>query len=66
VVGVNASEPLSGDGITVIHYDRLARFAGELGAYDLADLDERHYIKSPHSKRTRAALSIQTRRKLAL
>jgi SWI/SNF-related matrix-associated actin-dependent regulator 1 of chromatin subfamily A len=45
VVGVNCQKPLSGDGITIINYDRLARFENELGAYDLAVLDECQYIK---------------------
>lgn len=57
VVGVNSQKPLSGHGVTVINYDRLARFADELEAYDLAVLDEYHYCKNPDSKRTRAALS---------
>jgi superfamily II DNA or RNA helicase len=66
VVGVNCQKPLSGNGITIINYDRFARFENELGAYDLAVLDECHYIKSPDSKRTRAALSLKAKRKLAL
>jgi SWI/SNF-related matrix-associated actin-dependent regulator of chromatin subfamily A-like protein 1 len=66
VVGVNCQKPLSGDGITIINYDRLAPFADELEAYDLAVLDECQYCKSPDSKRTSAALSIKAKRKLAL
>jgi SWI/SNF-related matrix-associated actin-dependent regulator 1 of chromatin subfamily A len=66
VVGVNCQKPLSGDGITIINYDRLARFENELGAYDLAVLDECHYIKTPSSRRTLAASRIRARRKLAL
>jgi hypothetical protein len=39
VVGVNCQKPLSGDGITIVNYDRLARFENELGTYDLAASD---------------------------
>jgi SWI/SNF-related matrix-associated actin-dependent regulator 1 of chromatin subfamily A len=49
-----------------INYDRFARFADELAAYDLAVLDQCHYIKTPDSKRTRAALSIKAKRRIAL
>jgi SWI/SNF-related matrix-associated actin-dependent regulator of chromatin subfamily A-like protein 1 len=67
VVGVDRQSPQE-SGITVINYDRLCRFTSELSAriYDLAILDECHYIKSPDSKRTRAALSIKARRRIAL
>ena len=66
VVGVNCQKPLSGDGITIINYDRLARFENALGAYDLAVLDECHYIKTPSSRRTLAAFKIRARRRVAL
>jgi superfamily II DNA or RNA helicase len=66
VVGVNCQKPLSGDGITIINYDRLARFENELGAYDLAVLDECQYIKTPSSRRTLAAFKIRARRRIGL
>ncbi len=68
VVGVDRESPLEGPGITVINYDRLCRFSTQLSAriYDLTILDECHYLKSPDSKRTKAALSIKARRRIAL
>ena len=68
VVGVDRESLLEGHGITVINYDRLCRFSAELSSqiYDLAVLDECHYLKSPDSKRTKAALLIKARRRIAL
>ena len=65
VAGVNSQKPLSGDGITIINYDRLIRFT-DLEAYDLAVLDECQYIKTPASRRTLAAFTIRARRRIAL
>ena len=64
VVGVNSQKPLSGNGITIINYDRLSRFTDDLEAYDLAVLDECQYIKIPASRRTLAAFRIRARRRM--
>jgi SWI/SNF-related matrix-associated actin-dependent regulator 1 of chromatin subfamily A len=71
VVGVDTapSEHLFGErAIVIINYDRLHQTAVELRKrrFDLAILDECHFIKSPRAKRTRVATAINARRKLAL
>jgi SWI/SNF-related matrix-associated actin-dependent regulator 1 of chromatin subfamily A len=71
VVGVDTAPPehLFGErDIVIINYDRLHQTAVELRKrrFDLAILDECHFIKSPRAKRTRVATAINARRKLAL
>jgi SWI/SNF-related matrix-associated actin-dependent regulator 1 of chromatin subfamily A len=54
--------------IVIINYDRLSRFTEKFStiAYDLCVLDECHYAKSLEARRTRAALGIKARRRIAL
>ena len=64
----SAPEELFLKDIVIINYDRLSRFTEKLStiAYDLCVLDECHYAKSLEARRTRAALGIKARRRIAL
>ena len=70
VVGVDVGfvQTLFSKDILIINYDRLSRFTKELSAstYDFCVLDECHYAKSLEARRTRAALAIKARRRIAL
>lgn len=70
VVGVDVGfiQTLFSKDVLIINWDRLSRFTRELSAstYDLCVLDECHYTKSLEAQRTRAALGIKARRRLAL
>jgi SWI/SNF-related matrix-associated actin-dependent regulator of chromatin subfamily A-like protein 1 len=70
VVGVDVGfiQTLFGKDVLIINWDRLSRFTKELSAfaYDLCVLDECHYTKSLEAQRTRAALAIKARRRIAL
>jgi SWI/SNF-related matrix-associated actin-dependent regulator of chromatin subfamily A-like protein 1 len=63
-----SSHDLFSKNVVIINHDRLTRFTRELSAcvYDLCVLDECHYTKSLEAKRTRAALGIKARRRIAL
>jgi SWI/SNF-related matrix-associated actin-dependent regulator of chromatin subfamily A-like protein 1 len=70
VIGVDNGSPhdLFSKNVVLINYDRLTRFTRELSAcvYDLCVLDECHYTKSLEAKRTKTALGIKARRRIAL
>ena len=70
VVGVDVGfvQTLFSKDVLIINWDRLSRFTKELSAftYDLCILDECHYAKSLEAQRTRAALAIKARRRIAL
>jgi SWI/SNF-related matrix-associated actin-dependent regulator 1 of chromatin subfamily A len=71
VIGVDSASSdklIKESQILVINYDRLSRHAKELSAitFDLAVLDECHFAKSLDAQRTKAALSLQARRRMAL
>ena len=73
-VGVVGVDRLTGEElflhseVVVINYDRLHHFKTLLQScqWDLAILDECHYCKSPEARRTKAAIGIQARRRMAL
>ena len=70
VVGVDVGfiQTLFGKDVLIINWDRLSRFTKELSAstYDFCVLDECHYAKSLEARRTKAALAIKARRRIAL
>jgi SWI/SNF-related matrix-associated actin-dependent regulator of chromatin subfamily A-like protein 1 len=71
VIGVDSFEPsylFEQSDILIINYDRLHRFTKLLqsNCYDLAILDECHFVKNPAAKRTKAATNIKAHHKLAL
>jgi SWI/SNF-related matrix-associated actin-dependent regulator of chromatin subfamily A-like protein 1 len=71
VVGVdrlNGEELFLHSQVVIINYDRLHNFKALLQScqWDLAILDECHYCKSPEARRTKAAIGIQARRRMAL
>ena len=67
-VDVGFVQTLFSKDVLIINWDRLSRFTKELSAstYDLCVLDECHYAKSLEAQRTRAALGIRARRRIAL
>jgi SWI/SNF-related matrix-associated actin-dependent regulator 1 of chromatin subfamily A len=71
VIRVDTAQPellFDQHNILIINYDRLHRFTKVLQSiwYDLAILDECHFVKSPLAKRTKAAIGINAGRRLAL
>ena len=70
IIGVDkeASSKLLDRQMLIINYDRLHQFEKELSGvvYDLAILDECHAIKNPEARRTKAAIKIKARRRIAL
>jgi SWI/SNF-related matrix-associated actin-dependent regulator of chromatin subfamily A-like protein 1 len=71
IIGVNSDNPkelFAHRDAVIINYDRLYQYQPELLTieWDLAILDEAHFTKSPDARRTRIALAIKARRRLAL
>jgi SWI/SNF-related matrix-associated actin-dependent regulator 1 of chromatin subfamily A len=64
----HSDRPFSRADVVIVNFDCLFKFLADIKnrSWDLRAIDEAHYVKNPKARRTKCALSIPARYKLAL